>query len=76
VFAGTDGIQSLNLSGDYVVNGAGIKTSVSAGATVYLGASDVRGSGDFTVNNGATVLTSAPGGLAGNLTTTGVVTSI
>jgi hypothetical protein len=73
VFAGTDGIQSLNLSGDYVVNGAGIKTSVSAGATVYLGASDVRGSGDFTVNNGATVLTSSPGGLAGNLTTTGTV---
>lgn len=74
VFSGGGDVQNFNVSDDYTVNGAGIKASVSAGAVVSLGSSNIRGSGGFDVNNGAEIQSGSADGLAGNITTSGTVT--
>lgn len=73
VFAGDVGVQNFEVSATYTVNGTGINSEVSSGASVNLGESDVRDSGFFTLNSGATLYSGHANGLIGNITTSGTV---
>ena len=65
------GVQQLRLEGDNTIDDLSIEVADST--TLDLGASEIEGSGVFILQDGATVLTSHPAGLAGNLQMTGEI---
>ena len=65
------GVQSLTLGEGNTIDNLSIEVSDST--TLDLGTSVIEGSGSFVLQEGASLATSHPEGLSGNLQTTGIV---
>lgn len=73
VFTKDDGTQNLTLT-NVTYGGGGLSIQVDSSATLNMDSTTVGGNGIFTLPAGATLASGHPGGIDGNLQTSGAIT--
>ena len=73
VFDKPGGTQTLSLS-NITYNGSAIPFEVSNNTTLDIGSSQIEGGGNFTLNEGAKLVTAHAGGVGGSIQTSGTIT--